>query len=152
MLRVAFVAFLAALFSSCLSDPDCVITATNELNIDFLKVTPDSVLTDIRDTVIIDSIRISGSDSVFYVGDTVSSVTLPIHPGAYETTFYFYYPSSDKDSMKVSYTHNVRVISPACGGFTYFQDLAVLLSTFTEAEVADNQLSTTNDTNVKVKR
>ena len=150
MLRVAFVAFLALLFSSCLSDPDCVITATSEVKIDFLKITPDSIRTDVSDTVILDSIRVSGTDSVFYVADTLSSVALPIHPGAYETTFYFYYPS-DVDSIKFSYTHTTRVISPACGAFTYFQDLTLLLSTFSEVNITDDQLSTSTETNVKIK-
>jgi hypothetical protein len=150
MLRYCFLALLAALFSSCLSDPDCVVTATSKVNIDFLKVTPDSVRTSVQDTVVLDSILVSGTDSVFYVADTVSSIQLPIHVGAYETTFFFY-RQSKQDSIKVTYTRNTRVISPACGGFNYFQDLALVLSTVTEAKVTDPELSTTSSSNVTIK-
>ncbi|MBL7851724.1 MAG: hypothetical protein JNN04_12545 [Cyclobacteriaceae bacterium] len=151
MLRFALPAFLAVIFSSCLSDPDCVITATNDVKISFLKVTPDSVRTEVRDTLILDSIRISGTDSVFYVADTVSSVVLPVNVGAYETTFFFYY-ESQQDSIKMSYTRNTRVISPACGAFNYFQDLSLLLSTFSEVKVTEAELSTSVSNNVKIKR
>jgi hypothetical protein len=150
MLRFSLLAFLAALFSSCLSDPDCVITGTSEVQIDFLKVTPDSIRTAISDTVALDSILVSGTDSIFYVADTVSSIILPVNSGAYETTFYFF-RQAQQDSIKLAYTRITRVISPACGAFNYFQDLSIVLSTVTEAKVADAQLSTTNSTNVTIK-
>jgi len=150
MLRFALLSLLTALFSSCLSDPDCVITATNEVQIDFLKVTPDSIRTAVRDTVELDSILVSGTDSVFYVADTVSSIILPVNLSAQETTFFFY-RQSRQDSIKLAYTRTTRVISPACGAFNYFQDLSLLLSTVTEAKVTDAQLSTTNSTNVTIK-
>jgi len=150
MLRFSLLALLAALFSSCLSDPDCVVTSTSEVKIDFLKVTPDSIRTAVRDTVKLDSILVSGTDSVFYVADTVTSVVLPINVGAYETTFYFYY-QSQQDSIKLAYTRTTRVISPACGAFNYFQDLSLVLATVTEAKVTDAQLSTTSSTNVTIK-
>lgn len=150
MLRFALLALLAALFSSCLSDPDCVVTSTTEVQIDFLKVTPDSIRTAVRDTVELDSILVSGTDSVFYVADTVSSIVLPVNSGAYETTFFFYRQSL-QDSIKLTYTRTTRVISPACGAFNYFQNLSLLLSTATEATVTDAQLSTTNSTNVTIK-
>jgi hypothetical protein len=150
MLRFALLAMLAALFSSCLSDPDCVVTSTTEVKIDFLKVTPDSIRTAVRDTVKLDSILVSGTDSIFYVADTVSSVVLPVNSGAYETTFFFY-RQSQQDSIKLSYTRTTRVISPACGAFNYFQDLSLVLSTVTEAKVTDPQLSTTSSTNVTIK-
>jgi hypothetical protein len=150
MLRFALLAMLAAVFSSCLSDPDCVVTSTTEVKIDFLKVTPDSIRTAVRDTVKLDSILVSGTDSIFYVADTVSSVVLPVNSGAYETTFFFY-RQSQQDSIKLSYTRTTRVISPACGAFNYFQDLSLVLSTVTEAKVTDPQLSTTSSTNVTIK-
>lgn len=151
MLRLSFTAFLAVLFSSCLSDPDCVITATNQVKISFLKTDPDKVNATLADTLIIDSIRVSGTDSVFYVADTVSAVSLPVDIGAYETTF-FLYSQSLSDSVKFAYTRTIRVISPACGAFNYFQDLSLVLSTFTEVKITDKELSTNAETNVTIKR
>lgn len=151
MLRFFLLALLAAVFSSCLSDPDCVITASSELKIDFLKITPDSVRTEQRDTLILDSIRVSGTDSVFYVADTVSSVVVPINVGAFETTLFFYH-ESQQDSIKVSYTRTTRVISPACGAFNHFQNLALILFTFPEVVLVNSELSTSSEVNVKIKR
>ena len=150
MLRFSLVTLLATVFSSCLSDPDCIVTSTSEVKIDFLKITPDSVRTAVQDTVEFDSIRVSGTDSVFYVADTVTTVTLPVNTGAYATTFFFY-RQAQQDSIKLTYTRTTKVISPACGAFNYFQDLSVVLSTVTEAKVTDPQLSTATSANVKIK-
>ena len=150
MLRFALLAFWAILFSSCLSEPDCVVTASSEVKISFLKSKPDSVKTETADTVILDSIRIAGSDSVFYVGDTLSSVILPINVGGYETTLFFYLPSQ-QDSLKIAYTRSTRVISPSCGAFNYFQDLAVVSHSLPSVTVVNPQLSNSDAANLIIR-
>lgn len=146
MLRFCLPALFAVLFSSCLSEPDCILTASSDVRI-VLQVagTADSAR-----FVKFDSIGVSGTNFVFYTGDSVSSVVIPINTGDYQTTFRFYY-ESEIDSIVVSYTRNTRVISPSCGAFNYYQDLAVVLHTFPTVTLLQSQLSTSHAPNLSVK-
>lgn len=145
MLRYCLPALFAVLFLSCLSEPDCIVTASSKVIIALEKPGSDSAR-----LVKFDKIEVLGSDSVFYVGDTVSTVVLPINTGSYQTTFRFFYESKT-DSIVVAYSRTTRVISPACGIFNYYQDLAIILSTFPSAVVTNPQLSTSDATNLTVK-
>lgn len=137
--------FLAILFSACLDEPDCIVTASNEVKISFEKITSDSAR-----AVEFNSILVSGTDSVFYEADSVTSVIIPVNPIAFETTFRFFYESAI-DTLVVSYTRQTRVISPDCGAFNYFQDLEVVFSSFPEAKVINPQLSNSSAINVTIK-
>jgi len=145
MLRYCILACLAALFSSCLNEPDCIITASNEVKIYFEEIDSDTAR-----FIKFDRIEVSGTDSVFHVGDSVSMVTLPVNPGAYKTTFRFFY-ETEVDSLLVSYTRSTRVISPSCGAFNYFQDLDTGVCTFPLLIIENRQLSTSGAANLTVK-
>lgn len=136
---------LILLFSSCLNEPDCVITSSNEVKISFEKLTSDSAR-----IIVLDSILVSGTDTVFYVRDTVSSVILPVNPGVSTTVYKFYYDSS-LNTLILTYTRQTRVISPACGAFIHFFNLGIRASTFPDAEVINPELSTSSATNVTIK-
>ncbi len=154
MLRLCLLCLLSTILLSCLSEPDCIITASNEVKIALSHAGYDDSVRFAK----FDRIEVSGTDSVFHVGDSVSSVVLPVDPGSLQTTFRFYYEIvedtvtfSKEDSVKVIYTRVTRVISPDCGAFNYFQDLAIVLSTFAEATVNNSQLSTSDSKNITVK-
>lgn len=100
--------------------------------------------------MIFDSIRVTGTDSLFHVSDTVTEVKLRVDPRVTETLFTFYYESK-VDSLTLAYNRKTRVISPACGAFNYFYDLHITLSTFPEATVTNAELSTSTATNVKIR-
>lgn len=145
MVRFFPLGLLILLFSSCLNEPDCIVTSSNEVKIAFLKLTSDSAR-----AVELDSILVLGTDSIFNVGDTVTSVVLPVNPGLKQTTFRFYYESR-MDTLTLSYIRITRVISPACGAFNQIQNLAVVSSSFLGVKVVSPQLSTSNATNVTIK-
>lgn len=145
MLRYSLLLLLSSLFASCLSDPDCVVTASSEVRISFEKISSDSAR-----GVKFDRIEVSGTDSVFYVGDSVTVAGLPIDPDTYLSTFRLYY-ESQMDSVTVSYTRITRVISPSCGAFNYFQDLAVVSHSFPAAKVVNPQLAASDETNLIIK-
>lgn len=144
MLRFCLWALFAVLFFSCLSEPDCIITASSDLKISFYKPTSDTAR-----FIKFDRIEVLGTDSVFHVGDSVSSVALPIHTGSYQTTFRFFYENQE-DSLRISYTRSTRVISPSCGGFNHYQDLEVLMHSFTSIKIVNSQLSTSGSPNLNI--
>lgn len=144
-MRYFLFGLLVVLFSSCLSEPDCIVTASNEVKIAFKKLPSDT-----SKTIVLDSILVSGTDSVFNVQDTTSSVVLPVDPRATTTTFRFFYDSTE-NTLILTYRQQARIISPACGAFTHFINLAITVSTFSDATVNNPELSVSTATNVTIK-
>ncbi|MBL7863852.1 MAG: hypothetical protein JNK10_03185, partial [Cyclobacteriaceae bacterium] len=126
--------------------PDCIVTATNEV-----YITLEALEADTAHEIAFNQILIPGTDSVFYAGDTTSSLTLRINPGTSQTTFRFFYEDTEFDSLVVSYSRQTKMISPKCGAFNYFQDLAVVSSSFHEVIVKNPQLISGGTTNITIK-
>jgi Family of unknown function (DUF6452) len=136
---------LIILFSACLNEPDCIVTSSTDVKMSLHKITSDSAR-----AVEFAYILVSGTDTVFYENDSVTSVVVPVNPNATQTMFRFFYESKI-DTLVLSYTRQTKVISPPCGAFNYFQNLKVVSSTFPEALVINPQLSTSAAPNVTIK-
>lgn len=136
---------LFVLMTACFDQPDCLVTATNTLQIVLYKQERHS-----KDTAIsFASIRVSGSDSVYYdstvTGRTTNNILyLPIDPRHTSTTYLLsrYVIVNDStvakgptDTLVVDYSMQSKVISTECGAYTYFKDLHVLKSTFTDEQI-----------------
>lgn len=142
------------LLSACLSQPDCLITATNIVKISLKKANSDSV-----NTVNFAVIRVSGTDSLFYGNQAASTLNLPVQPGIQETTFFFEYFSTvgaatvlKKDTVTLTYLPLYFVISPDCGGYVYYNNLAVSYYSFAnKPSVLNPQLLTSATTNLQIK-
>lgn len=152
-MRFLLAAIIILLLSTCLSQPDCLVTATNSVKISLKRTDSDSV-----NTVKFIVISVSGTDSLFYVNKTVSSLTLPVNPAILNTTFRFEYKSKPdtaivkKDSVTLTYASQYFVISPDCGGYVYFSNLAVLSTSFVNVpKIVNPQLSTSATTNIDIK-
>lgn len=137
------------IFSSCLNEPDCVVTATNIVRVSFERLIPDSLNTDT--VVFIDSVQVSGTFALYHEGDTTSQLQLPVDPQQLTTTFRVFYYDSIMDSIRISYTRKAQVVSPACGAFTHFQDLVVLSTSFGNLIVEDPTLSSSATSNIIIK-
>ncbi len=137
--------FLLLLFASCLDEPDCIVTASSQVQIALRRLDVDSAR-----TVKFDSILVYGTDSVFYESDSISVLRLPVNPETTETTFRFYY-ELQMDSLVLSYTRETKLVSPKCGAFNYFQELGVVSTSFAEVSVLNSQLSTGDITNLTIK-
>lgn len=136
---------LVVLLSACLDKPDCLVSATNIVQIALKKIAVDSA-----NAVTFSSIKVSGTDSLFYKNKKASSLSLPLNPQATLTTFTFYY-GTKIDSVTLTYTIENLVISPECGAFSYYQDLAVSSTSFTSVKVKNNKLTTSATTNLEIK-
>jgi hypothetical protein len=141
------------LLSACLSQPDCLVTATNQVKISLKRLDSDSV-----NTVKFILIRVSGTDTLLYENKKESSIVLPVNPGTLNTTFAFEYKSKPdtaivkKDSVTLTYAAQYFVISPDCGGYIFFSNLTVASTSFLNVpKVVNPQLSTSATTNLEIK-
>ena len=143
-MRFLLLGILVILFSACLDEPDCIVTSSSQVKISLRKILVDSAR-----EVEFTNILVSGTDTVFYENDSVTTVVLPVNPNANETMFRFFYESK-VDTLILSYTRQTRVISPGCGAFNYFQELDIVFSSFPKATVVNSQLSTSTAANVTI--
>ena len=145
---------LILLLSACLSEPDCLVTATTGVKISFRDP-----VTGIAKNVKFHSIRVSSLSGQYIPPDSLRSIALPVDPYETETTFIFDYGAIESgvsviktDAMTLTYTSQTVIISPDCGGAIYHTNLAVKEYTFVTApKVVNTQLSTLATLNVEVR-
>jgi hypothetical protein len=143
---------LIILFSACLSEPDCLVTATTGVKMSFRDP-----VTGIAKNVKFHSIKATSLDAQL-VTDSLKSIALPVNPYENETTFIFEYGAIENgvsviktDTMTLMYTSETVIISPDCGGAIYHSNLAVKDYSFAKApKVVNTQLSTLATLNVEV--
>ncbi len=152
-MRFLLPALIILLFSACLSQPDCLVTASNFVRIDLKRTDTNAV-----NTVKFIVIRVQGTDTLFYQGQSVSSLVLPVNPVMDLTTFYFKYKSNPdttvvkNDSLTLSYVRQYKVISTDCGGYIYYSGLKVSYYSFAnEPKVVNPQLLTSAAANLEIK-
>jgi Family of unknown function (DUF6452) len=142
---------LLILFSvSCFTEADCIITATTSIKIDFKQTKTDktTLLKSVADSLLLlDSVKVSGIDTVYLKKVQASTVTLPIDPAKKNITYILMRSSKSGvvkkvDSIKFSYSSESRVISQKCGAFTYFLNLKVTSTSFdsTKFKLTNNRL------------
>jgi hypothetical protein len=131
------------LLSACLEDPDCIITSSNLVKIDFKEDAETSK------SIEVTKITVSGSDTEFYKGKTVSSVQLPLNPAMEETVFTFEIKGATSKTINLTYARTTTLISPTCGVFIEYKDL-LADTTFDSLTVINNRLSTNVSTNIEV--
>jgi hypothetical protein len=111
--------------SSCFDEGECLITNTNIVKVGLRsKETGDLV------KVKFDSVSIQYSDSVYYIGQEVQGLGLPVNPGVTEMMYVLAY-GGIKDTVLLSYTNQSVVLAPHCGAFPFQNNLVVVkYSTF----------------------
>lgn len=146
---------LVLLLSACLDKPDCLVSSTNNVKMNLQKLKKDTL-----NNIILSSISVSGTqylfykgDTVFHKGDTIASLTLPVNPLSAETTFNFYFGANidSVNTLTVTYTQENLIIGPECGAYVYYQNLEVSSTTFTNVNVKNSQLTTSATTNLEIK-
>lgn len=144
-MRIVQVLLLIFLFAGCLNEPDCLITSTNLVKINFKRDAKTA-----RE-ITFTKINVTGLTKNFYAGQKVTSVQLPVDPNADESVFEFYFEGR-KDTILFSYKKRTEVISVACGAFTNYSDLSVSESTFElfNITITNNQLLINATSNVEV--
>jgi hypothetical protein len=142
--------------SGCLTEPDCLVTATNIVKVSFKSPTGDTTR-----TIRVIQVGVSGTDKVI-LGDSVSNMLLPVNPGDTRTTFTFLFKHkvggkyvASTGSVTLSYQRlNVVVGAQTCGSFAYYKDLAIAAYTFAAEPLILNPLLSTSNavaTNLEIR-
>jgi len=134
---------LIFLLTGCLNEPDCVITSTNLVKINFKKDSKTS-----RE-ITFTRINVSGLTKDFYAQEKVTSVQLPVNPDETEATFTFYFEDRT-ETMQLTYTRKSEVISVTCGAYTNYAGLTVTESSFELFNVTNTQLLINATSNIEV--
>ena len=131
--------------SSCGDEPTCVDRDTSLVKIDF--VGEDGLTKDI----IINSLSAIGENDGFpeYLDDTLSTLVLPLNPGARSTTFIINQPTSI-DTIGLSYDVVAQLISPECGLDAAFSNLDTTRITFPAAVIISRVINEQIATNIEI--
>jgi hypothetical protein len=128
-MKYAGLVLICALFGSCFTDGNCLITATNYMHIQFKKESNNKLDT----APLIKTITILGADEGYIskVNASLTEVLIPIDIHSNITSVIIWHTNSDStkfgtDTLQVSYTGQSKVIAKDCGAFTYYQNLSVL--------------------------
>lgn len=162
MARILLFLLVVLFGTSCFNEPDCIVTASTAIKIDFkqIKTNSTTLAKTVADSALVfNSVWVSGIDTAYikFVKDkTYNSITLPVDPRVKTIKYIFNIRStsgtiSRTDSIQFSFSSESRVIAPRCGAYTYFLDLKVTSTNFENAKykLVSNRLLK-NTTNVQV--
>lgn len=156
-----FLLFLMTILvgASCFNEPDCIVTATTAIKLDFKQTKTNSVtlIKSVVDSAVIFSyVNVAGISGKYLKDTTTATLSLPINPKEKTITYYLFRQSESGastrlDSIKFSFTEETRVIAPRCGAYTFFLDLKVVQTSFsqTQYKITNNRLLK-NTTNVQI--
>lgn len=142
-MRIVQFISLIFLFSGCLNEPDCIITSTNLVKINFKK--DSKTAREITFT----QINVSGLTKNFYAGQKVSHVDLPVNPDDIKSTFTFIFEGRT-ETIQLTYSKQSEVISKSCGAFTNYSDLLVSENSFDSLKITNKQLLINATSNLEV--
>jgi len=145
-MKYAGLLLICVILGSCLNDGNCLITATNNMHLQFKTHRDNKTDT----TIYIDTVFISGTDSVLVVKAAVKEILIPLDIHSNTTTFIFQYPNATSNTLQLSYTGQTKIIAKDCGAFTYYQNLKVLYpgTNFKETQIKEFSTSLLKDPTV----
>jgi hypothetical protein len=125
--------FSLGLVLSCGDIPTCLDIETNLVKIKFIDSEGNA-----KD-IFLTKLSAIGNEDGFpeYDGDTLSSISLPLNPGALTTTFIFEQTSGTIDTIGLSYSVVASLISPECGLDATFSDMDTTFATFEKLIILD---------------
>jgi hypothetical protein len=114
---------------------------TNYIRVAFREEETDRGLR--RDTITINK-TLADFETVKLFADSgaLSFVRLALNPNSNTTTYTFNLPNNNTKTITFAYTRTNKIILPACGVQTVFDDLSVLSSSFDRAELFPNDART----------
>jgi hypothetical protein len=130
---------------SCGDEPTCVDTDTSLIKIAFLGEDGKAK------NIIINSLTAIGNEAGFpeFTNDTTSRISLPLNPGARNTTFILFQPTKT-DTIGLSYDVVAKLISPECGLDASFSKLDTTFTTFTKLVIVESIIDDAVTTNIEI--
>lgn len=137
--------FLA--MSACEDEASCVSNSTNMVDIRFYKI--DTVSRQMADTVRYLSVM-TEDGQVLYMDTLVTSLRLPLNPGANKVSFLLAQDTAVTDTLHLLYEREQRLISPECGVDQRFFNLDVGRQTFDSIHVSNDELKKFNSPHIAI--
>lgn len=134
---------LMLLLASCLNEPDCIITSTNLVKVNFKN------LENKARTIVLDSIIVAGLPVPYYKGESTSAVQLPVSPDEDGATFTFVYEGV-RQTLSLTYIRGIEVISPDCGAYPNFSGLGVMTTSFDSLNLVNDRLLINATVNLEI--
>lgn len=137
LMKYIFLLFIAmVLVSSCYNEGDCLITSTNNMYIHFSKRSNHAI----DSALFIDTVFVSGSDTVQIYNSSLTVLLLPVDINHDTTMFVIKHTNSTKtvfasDTLKVAYIRQSKVITKACGAYTFFNGLKMVKTNLEDSQI-----------------
>lgn len=133
------------LILSCGDIPTCLDTETNLIKVKFIDADGNA-----KD-IFITKLSAIGNENGFpeFDNDTLSSISLPLNPGALTTTFIFE-QTTGTDSIGLSYTVVAILISPECGLDAAFDNMDTTFTSFDKLEILQSIIHEDIITNIEI--
>ena len=130
---------------SCADVPTCVDRDTSLVKIKFFDA--DGLAKDIFLT----KLKAIGNEDGFpeYDNDTLSSISLPLNPGALTTTFIFE-QTTGTDTIGLSYNVVAQLISPECGLDAAFSNMDTTFTSFANLKILERIIHEDIITNIEI--
>lgn len=129
----------------CGDIPTCVDGDTSLVKIKFVDENGSSK------NIFITKLKAIGNENGFpeHDGDTLSSLSLPLNPGAYTTTFILE-QTTGTDTIGLSYNVVAKLISPECGLDASFSKLDTTFVTYNALIILDRNIHEDIATNLEI--
>lgn len=135
---------LCTLLLSCFEQGDCSDVSGNVMQLNFYSNADKK-----SKTILIDSIKMVGWDTVMYINKSLSNITLPLDP-ATDTITYIFYHETKNDSLGISYQFKTFALAPGCNAI----DLITLLDAYPmgiqESKIIQPKLTNRAAENIKL--
>jgi hypothetical protein len=137
--------FSLGLVLSCGDIPTCLDIETNLVKIKFIDSEGNA-----KD-IFLTKLSAIGNEDGFpeYDGDTLSSINLPLNPGALTSTFIFE-QATGADTIGLSYTVVAKLISPECGLDASFDNMDTTFTSYKNLEILESIIHEDIITNIEI--
>ena len=131
--------------TSCFEQGDCQDQTSNLITLEFIGSSTNKAL-----EVSLDSVSITGTNKIFYKGETVSRITLPLPPDT-STSELMIYRGQGSIFLNITYLGRSTLLDPACGARVLFTLKGVTYTgSASKIQIVKSLISSVQETHVKI--
>lgn len=124
MIRVVFILLFLASFISCVEEPTCINPDNDYVQVEFKSIENGTSL-----GIKVDSVYQVEQAQSFYIGDSLSTMAIPLSPFENQSTFIFS-TEFGKDTILIQYNALPKLYGTSCDVIILYEDLESSINTF----------------------
>jgi hypothetical protein len=129
---------------SCFEKGDCSDISSNVMQLNFYSHSDKKTK-----TILIDSIKMTGKDTVMYENKSLPKIELPLDPNAGKMTYYFYYQNTIA-TLEISYSSRTFALAPECKAIDIITLLDATATVIQDLKISQPELSSNATENIKL--